>query len=274
MRFLLEHPAPVGLDDLVRAAEAAHSAGLDGVLVTEWPQLPGALVSAAAVAARVPEVLVAAELAVGERQPVEIAEEVAVTDLTAGGRLVLVARPAGADRDRYAESLDVIRHALAARPFCFEGVHWRVPANLPENVDQPEEQVRVTPAPAQPRLEVWGAGTGRDVALDRALGYLAGEADDPAELARAWAAAESPAAIGAPRGRRERWSGAAVLVERLRHGRALFGQDWAVLAAPPEAAAEVGSLVRPRLQLHRLTPGLEEFWDEERPWERAGRQPR
>jgi len=129
----------------------------------------------------------------------------------------------------------------------------------------------VTPAPAQPRLEVWGAGTGRDVALDRALGHLADEADDPAELARAWAAAESPAAIGAPRGRRERWSTAAVLVDRLRHGRAAFGQDWAAVAAPPEAAAEIGSLVRPRVQLHRLTPGLEEFWDEERPWERGRR---
>ena len=95
VRFLLEHPAPAGLDDLVRAAEAAHAAGLDGVLVTEWPQLPGALVSAAAVAARVGEVLVAAEIAVGDRHPVEIAEEAAVTDLASGGRLVLVARPAG-----------------------------------------------------------------------------------------------------------------------------------------------------------------------------------
>jgi alkanesulfonate monooxygenase SsuD/methylene tetrahydromethanopterin reductase-like flavin-dependent oxidoreductase (luciferase family) len=270
VRFLLEHPTPAGLDDLVRTAEAAHAAGLDGVLVTEWPQLPGALVSAAAVAARVPEVLVAAELAVGDRHPVELAEEAAVTDLTSGGRLVLVARPVGDDLDRYAESLDVIRHALAARPFRFEGVHWRVPANLPENVDQPEEQVRVTPAPAQPRLEVWGGGPGRGVALDRALGHLADADDDPAGLARAWAAAQSPAAIGAPRGRRERWNGAVGLVERLRHGRAVFGQDWAAVAAPPEAAAEIGSLVRPRLQLHRLTPGLEEFWDEERPWERGG----
>ena len=130
----------------------------------------------------------------------------------------------------------------------------------------------MTPAPAQPRLEVWGAGPGRSEALERALGHLADEGDDPAELGRAWAAAEaSPASIGAPRGRRERWSGAAGLVERLRCGRAAFGQDWAAVAAPPEAAAEIGSLVRPRVQLHRLTPGLEEFWDEERPWERGGR---
>jgi len=272
VRFLLEHPAPRGLDDLVRSAQAAHAAGLDGVLVTEWRQLPGALVTAAAVAARVDEVLVAAEVELGARHPVEIAEEATVADLSSGGRLVLVARPAGSAPERYAESLDVIRHALAARPFRFEGRHWRVPANLPENVDQPEERVRVTPAPAQPRLEIWGAGEGRAVALERALGHLADAADDPAALARAFAAADaSPASIGAPRGRRERWRSAADLLERLRQGRARFGQDWACVAAPAEAAPEIGSLVRPRIQLHRLTPGLEEFWDEQRPWERSRR---
>ena len=258
MRFLLEHPAPRGLDDLVGAAAAAHAAGLDGVLVTEWHALPGVLVSAAAVAARVDEVLIAAELEIGARHPVEIAEEAAVTDLAAGGRLVLVARPAAAAPERYAESLDVIRHALAARPFRFEGAHWRVPMNLPENVHQPEERVRVTPAPAQPRLEIWGSGRGRAAALERALGHLADNDDDQEELSRAWARAEaSPAAIGAPRGRRERWLGAKDLVARLRHGRSTFGQDWACVVALPEAAREIASLVRPRVQLDRLPPGLE-----------------
>jgi len=270
VRFLLEHPAPNGLDDLVRSARAAHAAGLDGVLVTEWRELPGALVTAAAVAARVDEVLVAAEVELGTRHPVEIAEEAAVTDLSSGGRLVLVARPAVAAPERYAESLDVIRHALAAAPFRFEGRYWRVPANLPENVDQPEHRVRVTPAPAQPRLEIWGAGEGRDAALERALGHLADADDDTADLAGAFAAAESsPASIGAPRARRERWRGAADLLERLRQGRSCFGQDWACVVAPAEAASEIGSLVRPRVQLDRLTPGLEEFWDEQRPWERG-----
>lgn len=272
MRFLLEHPAPRGLDDLVRSATAAHAAGLDGVLVTEWAALPGVLVSAAAVAARVDEVLVAAEVELGARHPVEIAEEAAVTDLASGGRLVLVARPAASAPERYAESLDVIRHALAARPFRFEGAHWRVPANLPQNVHQPEQLVRVTPAPAQPRLEIWGGGGGRETALERALGHLADVDDDPVELAHAWARAEAaPAAIGAPRARKERWLGADDLLGRLRHGRATFGQDWACVAAPSEAAPEIASLVRPRVQLDRLTPGLEEFWDEERPWERGRR---
>ena len=69
--------------------------------------------------------------------------------------------------------------------------------------------------------------------------------------------------------RRERWDGAAALVARLREGRASFGQDWAVVRAPVAAAVELGAVVRPRVQIDRLPTGLEEFWDDERPWERA-----
>ena len=260
MRFLLEQPGE-DLDSLTRLAAAAHAAGLDGILVQE-------LVAASAVAARVDEVLVAAEVELGVRHPIEVAEEAAVTDLVAGGRLVLVTRPAPGTEDRYAEELDVVRHALAPRPFRFEGAALRVPANLPQNVHLPEHRVRVTPAPAQVRLEVWGAGGGsRAAALDRALGHLADSGDDPAALGDAWRAAETPASIGAPRAARAPWDGAAALVARLRAGREAFGQDWACIAAPAEAAGEIGSVVRPRVQIERLTPGLEEFWDAERPWE-------
>lgn len=260
MRFLLEHPPGGTLDELAALATAAREAGLDGVLTQE-------LVEAAAVAARVEDVLVAAEVALGARHPLEVAEQAAVTDLAAGGRLILVARPAEGADARFAEELDVVRHALAARPFRFEGEHLRVPANLPENVHLPEVRFRMTPAPAQPRLEIWGAGAGRAAALERALGYLADADADPAELGAEYARADSPASIGAPRARREQWTTAADLLARLRAGRDAFGQDWAVLAAPPAAAPEVGSVVRPRVQVDRLTPGLEEFWDRERPWD-------
>ena len=63
--------------------------------------------------------------------------------------------------------------------------------------------------------------------------------------------------------------GPAALVARLREGRASFGQDWAVVRAPLAAAVELGAVVRPRVQIDRLPPGLEEFWDDERPWERT-----
>jgi alkanesulfonate monooxygenase SsuD/methylene tetrahydromethanopterin reductase-like flavin-dependent oxidoreductase (luciferase family) len=261
VRFLLEHGAEGALDELVGLALAAHASGLDGVLVHE-------LVAAAAVSARVDEVLVAAEVELGRRHPIEVAEEAAVVDLIAGGRLVLVARPAPGSEATFGEHLDVVRHALAPRPFRFEGEALSVPADLPQNTLRSESRVRVTPAPAQVRLEVWGAGpAARAAALERALGHLAGPDEDPAELAAAWAAADTPAAIGAPRAARVTWRGADELVGRLRAGREAFGQDWACVEATAEAAAEIGSVVRPRVQLERLTPGLEEFWEAERPWE-------
>jgi len=269
VRFLLEHPEPRSLDDLVESAQAAHRYGLDGVLLREWPQLPGSLVSAAALGARVDELLVAADVRLGDRHPLEVAEEAAVVDLALGGRLILVVRPAPGVEERFTEALDLLRHAFAARPFRFEGRHWRVPANLPENVWMPEERVRMAPSPAQPRLEVWTAGAdGLDAGIERGLGHLADAAADETALAAAWRAADAaPASIGAPRGRCGGWTNADELIARLRAGRESFGQDWAAVAAPAEAASVLGSIVRPRVQMHALPPGLEAFWDAERPWE-------
>jgi alkanesulfonate monooxygenase SsuD/methylene tetrahydromethanopterin reductase-like flavin-dependent oxidoreductase (luciferase family) len=268
VRFLLEPPGTTGLAALTGAAEAARAAGLDGVLVAESDALPAPLAAAAALAGRVPDVLVAAEIGLGDRHPLEVAEEAVVTDLALGGRLVLVVHPAVGCADRFAEALDVLRHAFVPRPFRFAGEHWRVPANLPQNVWLPEEQVRASPAPPRVRLELWTSGpAGRPAALERGLGHLAAAGDDPAALAAGWDAAASPATLGAPRAQRAAWEGAGALVARLRAGREAFGQDWAVVGAPAGAAAELGSLVRPRVQLHDLPPGLEEFWDAERPWE-------
>jgi hypothetical protein len=138
-----------------------------------------------------------------------------------------------------------------------------VPANLEQNVNNPERRVRMLPAPAQPRLELWTAGAaGRAAGVERGLGHLADEGEP-------WVAAAGPAALGAPRARRERWDDAASLLARLRAGREAFGQDWAVVAAPVEAAPDLGAIVRPRVQLDRLPEGLEAFWDAERPWELA-----
>jgi alkanesulfonate monooxygenase SsuD/methylene tetrahydromethanopterin reductase-like flavin-dependent oxidoreductase (luciferase family) len=270
VRFLLQPPDVSDLAGLPDAAEAARRAGLDGILLAESPRLPAPLVAAATLAGRVPDVLAAAEISLGDRHPLEVAEEAAVTDVALGGRLILVVRPAPGCEGRLEEAVDILRHAFAAAPFRFDGSRWRVPANLPQNEWLPEERTRTTPAPARARLELWTAGAaGRAAALGRALGHLADTEDDTAELAAAWReAGSSPATLGAPRARREAWTGAAALVERLRGGRAAFGQDWVVVAAPAAAAAELGSIVRPRVQLHRLPPGLEPFWDAERPWAR------
>jgi alkanesulfonate monooxygenase SsuD/methylene tetrahydromethanopterin reductase-like flavin-dependent oxidoreductase (luciferase family) len=247
MRFLLATDPSADLEALAERAEEAHAAGLDGVLLTD-------LLAAAALAPRVPDLLLAVEVELGTRHPFEVAEEAAVVDLASGGRLILVARPAPGAEQYYAEALDLVRTALTPRPFRFEGRRWRVPANLPENVHGQEPMVRMTPAPAQVRLEVWGAGAGREAALARGLGYLADGDADPGALGAAYAGL-GPAAIGAPRARREVLDGG--LVDRLRAGRETFGQDWAIVAGD---AMTVGTQVRPRVQLHRLNPKLEELW--------------
>ena len=215
MRFLLENP------DAVAAARAAQAAGLDGVLLAE---LPAPLVTAAALAGQVDDVLVATEVPLGDRHPLELAEEAIVTDLTLGGRLILVVRPAAGHGERFDEAFHLLRLCLTSRPFRFDGRYWKVPANLPQNVWLPEEEIVVMPSPPRARLEVWPSSA----------------------LAR------------------ERFTGSSSLIERLRESR----PEWVAVTAPVEAARELGSIVRPRVQMQRLSPGLEEFWDAERPWAR------
>lgn len=264
MRFLLECAEASSLDELVASGEAAHREGLDGVLLVATEALPAPLVAAAALAARVPDILLAVEETLGDRHPLELAEETAVVDVASGGRTVLVARPAAGREVVFGEALELLRRCFAAAPFRVEGPEWHVPANLEQNVHNPERRVRMTPAPVQPRLELWTSGAGRREGARRGLGHLLAEGEE-------WVADDSPASLGAPRARRERWDSAAALVARLREGREAFGQDWAVVRAPLDAVAELGAIVRPRVQLDRLPPGLEDFWDEELPWEQARR---
>jgi alkanesulfonate monooxygenase SsuD/methylene tetrahydromethanopterin reductase-like flavin-dependent oxidoreductase (luciferase family) len=266
MRALLDPGRLAGLDELVAAGDAAHAAGLDGVFLEPTPALPAPLVAAAALAARVPGIRVATLVEVGRAHPFALAEEAATVDVASGGRLILVVVPAAGCEERCAEVLDLLRTAFAARPFSFEGATWRVPARLPANLHSIHEQARLMPVPVQPRFELWGAGEARDVTLARGLGYLAGADAHGAALEQAYRAAEralGAAAIGAPRARRERLDADPVaLVERLRAGRREFGQDWAVIACPPDRARELAAHVLPRVQLDRLPPGLEPFWDE------------
>lgn len=262
MRLMLE-PTCADTDALVEAARTAWAAGLDGVMITSTPALSAPLVAAAYVAGLVPDLLMAVELPLGDRHPIEVLEEAVVVDLAIAGRLVLVTRPVIGAAHMYPEALDLVRTALSPAPFRFDGSYWRVPARLAQNIRGTTE-ARVTPSPARARLEVWSAGPGFAAGVSRGLGHLADADDDPAELAREWTQHRmriGPALTGAPRARRALWTDAEQLIVSLRSGRASFGQDWAVVAAPTTAAAEIGMRVRPRLQLNELPAGLEAHWD-------------
>lgn len=264
MRFLLAAEID-DLDAALAAATAAREGGLDGIAVHASAPLPAPLLAAAAVGAAVPDVLIAARVPLGERHPIELAEEAAVVDHAIGGRLVLVVEPAPQAPRRFAEALDLLRTALTPRPFRFDGEHWTVPAGLARNVHNVERLVRVTPAPPRERLTIWTAGGTLDTALERALGYAADGERDERELAEAFGAGTgaggcAPALIGAPRARYERMDDPAALIARLRAGRERFGQDWAIVRAPASEASRIGAEVRPHVQLAALPPGLERHW--------------
>ena len=129
---------------------------------------------------------------VGHDNPVELAEQVAVADLTLNGRLVLAVRPAVDAADRLGEVLDLLADCFGAHPFRHEGPVWPTPANLPANVFNLETRVRVTPPPAQLELPLWVQGAaGRAAAAERALGVVFDAAETAADAAAWWATTHS-----------------------------------------------------------------------------------
>lgn len=177
-------------DDVTRAIEAER-AGLFGVLVTG--DAPGAeIVLAAEVAARTETVRVVVRVPLGVEHPLTLAEELAVLDNLAAGRLVVLADPAGLDREAFFEDLRLLRRCWTPRPVTHDGPRWRVPA-----------PVMVTPHPAQVQVPVWVAARAEglpvlatsfdqcDAALpvQPALTELTGAVERDREEAQRWAEA-------------------------------------------------------------------------------------
>lgn len=264
------------LTDLVRQVTAAEELGFDIVWLQESDAIPSPAAAAAALAPHTSSIHVGAALQAGVN-PVYLAEEAAVADLCLGGRLVLgLGSP---DAGLLGETLDVVLAATAARPFRHEGERWQIPANLPENVVNREERVRVTPATAALELPIWLTGPqAPPLARESCLTFV-GSADEPTDvLALAWQ--DTVNHLGRAAGRLRRVAVRTVtpdragtvddeaVVQQLRADQRGWGMDVVLVRLPagtaPEARPAVlnalAQRVVPRLQLDRLPPGLEQYW--------------
>jgi alkanesulfonate monooxygenase SsuD/methylene tetrahydromethanopterin reductase-like flavin-dependent oxidoreductase (luciferase family) len=146
------------------AARLAETAGLFGVLV-EAQRSGLEMLAAGEVAATTRSVRIVVRVPLGSEHPVTLAEELAVLDNLAGGRLVVLADSADLDAGEAAEDLEVLRRAWTARPLRHRGVRWAVPARIAGHATP--AAVMVTPPPAQVEVPVWLTGTAAAALAER-----------------------------------------------------------------------------------------------------------
>lgn len=266
------------LDELVQQAVGAERAGFDLVWLAQSDSLPAPAVAAAALAPHTAHIHVGMQVRASVN-PVYLAEEAAVADLCLGGRTVLALE--SDDPGLLAETADVVQSGLAPRPFRHEGVRWQIPANLPANVVNREERVRITPASAQLELPVWLTGAESvDVAAERCLTFVGAATASTGELSSAWGRAEARLGPAVHRLRRvavrevgcepDGAIDADAVVEQLRADQRGWGMDIVLVALPAtvspdarlRAVDDLARWVVPRVQLDRLPPGLEQYWQE------------
>jgi alkanesulfonate monooxygenase SsuD/methylene tetrahydromethanopterin reductase-like flavin-dependent oxidoreductase (luciferase family) len=225
-------------------AALAEELGFDLV----WIEEDAALVVAAALAPVTSGIRVVASVAAGPN-PVVIAEEAAVADLALNGRLVLAVH--GDDEALLHETVELLFHAFAARPFRHEGERWRAPARLPEH-EHAEARMRVTPPPAQLEPTIWLHGDAAPaVARESGLAFVGGGAREPGLATQRQ---RRPAFFTEPD------------VDTLLRAQSEWGMDIAILRLPADERERtlrtIARDVRPRLQIDRLPAGVEQHWDE------------
>ena len=266
------------LADLVRRARAAEDSGFDLVWLREARGVPAPQIAAAALAPHLATMHVGVDVVAGVN-PVYLAEEAAVVDLCLGGRSVFAVR--SDDAGLLAETVDVVLDGTAPRPFRHQGERWQIPANLPTNEVNRENRVRVTPASAQLELPVWVCGPhAAAIARERCLSFLGDAATGTAELAAEWAATEAHLGRATSRLRRpairtvdaepDGSLDADAMVEALRADYRAWGLDVVLVdlpagldpAARERALDRLATRVLPRVQLDRLPPGLEDYWQQ------------
>ena len=272
------------LTDLSEQAAHAEQNGFDLVWIgpDTFPDAgpAGSVLVAAALAPTVPTLRIGVSVGIGDVNPIYPAEDLAVADLVANGRILAAAYPVSGYEERFAEALDVLQFAHASRPFRHEGHVWRIPANLKENLYNIEYKVRVTPSPAQLELPIWLEGAAAfDNAAGRCLSVLGSADQATEEIAAGWSSmAERLGPLALQRLRRSRRLRLDVtadgkidpdrIVKVLESERAAWGMDVVLWELPvgldrpqrQQAVENLGHRVWPRVQLDRLPQGLVVEW--------------
>ncbi len=255
--------APRGIwDRLLRQAMAARDWGFDSVWVEEDAIGPGgqaaAIQAAAAMAASVSAIRIGVILPLGLSHPLYTAEDIAVLDLISGGRAMVLAHPpaaagraSSADRERFAEALEVCLRAWSPEPFRFDGHHFRVPANLPQNGHAASlPKLSVTPKPAQVQVPLWVLATDRaavEVAARLRLPLAGPLGASPRALRTKFQRYQQAAGQPAPGApvviMRDLHSGEAEEAGReLEHYRDVLGANYVVCRLTPPGASDEESL--------------------------------
>lgn len=261
MRLGVVIDAPAGPTPL-REASAVEGTGLDLCWVTAT-DADGATRSAAAVGAAIAATTTFARIVIElpcDRHPIEVAEELAVTDQLSNGRVTGALGPGEVDD----EAVEIVLAGLTSRPFRHEGTRWVLPAE-----GGGDSTIRVTPGPCQPSLPLWLVGSGLSaLAVRRGLVWVP-QASDAHEAAAGRAPGPRPAIVAAEARADGRALDPDALLSAQLAARDKWGMDTCLVRLPAtlspsdrlKAIALLGHRVRPRLQLERLPAELVASWD-------------
>jgi len=141
--------ASTSRSQLEALARAAVAASFDSIWVAESREegVGGGLAVAAMLGQLVP-IRVGAVVDFGAYHPLYLAEDIAVADITSGGRIEVVLR-GGSE-----EQLRLLVEALSGAHLRFDGASLRVPAQLGDNQPSPD-RLALNPRPAQPVVPIW-----------------------------------------------------------------------------------------------------------------------
>jgi alkanesulfonate monooxygenase SsuD/methylene tetrahydromethanopterin reductase-like flavin-dependent oxidoreductase (luciferase family) len=164
---------PIPLQDISRheleeLAHAAVAASFDAVWVSESRDAgAGGGLAAAAMLAQLVPIRTGAVLDFGGYHPLHAAEDIAVADLSSGGRIEVMLHGGSEEQAR------LLVDALSGAHIQFEGAHLRVPARLDANQPAPSH-LALNPRPAQPAVPIWIDGDEAEAAERLGVGVAAG----------------------------------------------------------------------------------------------------